>query len=322
MQSRGTDLPELMSDTDYQLRKRRRSEALLAACTLIWGSTFVVQKIALLSISPLLFAAIRFSFATLILTAIFWKQIRTIDKSALQKGIALGLLLGFGFAAQNVGLKFTTASKSAFITGMTVVFTPLMQFIIERRPPTIGNILGVGSVTAGLFFLTSPQGSEFNLGDGLTLVCAVLFAIYIVYLDVVSNEVSIAHLVYLQIVTTGALCLFLALAFEPVYFVPSVGLLVSLAYLTVFATLLTTYVQTRFQRDTTPTRAAIILSLEPVIAATSAYFILGEMLGVIGVLGGALILAGLLVSELSDGIPVLSRPLLLSEAHTNRRSSS
>jgi len=287
--------------------RQRRAEALLLATTLIWGSTFVAQKVGLIDASPLFFVGSRFALATLVLTALFSRKLRTIDASGLQKGIALGILLCLGFALQTMGLTYTSASKSAFITGMLVVFTPLMQFIIERQMPKLGNIAGVVLVTIGLYLLTSPDGSAFNVGDGLTLACAILFAIYIVYLDIVSKEVDIFHLTYLQIVVTAVVSYVFAFLFEEVRvaFTPSfVGVLV---YLTLFATLLTTYIQTRFQKETTPTRAAIIFSVEPVFAAFLAYLVLDEVIGLAGIIGGAIIIAGLLTSQLTDRVPYLNR---------------
>lgn len=291
------------------VKLQRRAEGLLLACTLIWGSTFVIMKFALSEVSPLFFVAIRFLIATGILVLIFRSRLLSISRDALIKGGALGILLGLGFATQTIGLNFTTASKSAFVTGTMVIFTPLMQFIIERRFPTVGNIVGVGSVSLGLYFLTSPAGSEFNIGDALTLICAILFAIYIVYLDVISKEIAADHLTFIQIATVGILCALLAVFFEPISFEPTSLFWSSLIYLTLLATLLTTYVQTRHQKYTTPTRAAIIFSLEPVIAAIMAYFILNEIIGTLGVFGGALIVAGLLISELSDFIPILNRKI-------------
>lgn len=291
------------------LSRRRKAESLLLATTLIWGSTFVAQKIGLADVSPLFFVGSRFMLASLILTVLFVQKLRTITPSGLQKGIVLGILLCLGFALQTIGLTYTSASKSAFITGMLVVFTPLMQFIIERQFPKIGNIIGVVFVTIGLYFLTSPEGSSFNLGDGLTFACAILFAVYIVYLDIVSKEVDIFHLTYLQILVTAMMSYILAFLFEDIRAVFSPSFLVVLFYLTIFATLFTTYIQTRFQKDTTPTRAAIIFSVEPVFAAFLAYLLIGEVIGVLGIVGGAIILAGLLTSQLTDHIPYLNREL-------------
>jgi drug/metabolite transporter (DMT)-like permease len=295
--------------------RRRKGEFFLLSATVIWGSTFVAQKIGLIDASPLLFIGIRFGLATALLALLFPKRLRGIGGGTLQKGIALGIILCLGFAFQTIGLTYTSASKSAFITGMMVVFTPLFQFVIERQLPKIGNIVGVGLVMVGLYLLTSPEGSEFNLGDGLTLACAVLFAIYIVYLDVVSKEIDIFHLTFLQIAISGTLSFIFAFLFEEIRITYTPSFLLVVGYLTLFATLLTTYVQTRFQRDTTPTRAAVIFSIEPVFAAGLAYLVLGETVGIPGVIGGGIIVVGLLTSQLSDQIPYLDRDISRTDDH-------
>jgi drug/metabolite transporter (DMT)-like permease len=179
--------------------------------------------------------------------------------------------------------------------------------VIERRPPRLGNVVGVAIVTLGLWFLTSPAGESFNSGDALTMLCSVLFAVYIVYLDVISKEMTTEQLVIIQMVVTGVMALVATALFETPRLVPSTQAIASLVYLTLLATVLTTYVQTRFQKETTPTRAVVIFSIEPVIATVIAYFLLGETLGALGVLGGALIIAGVLVSEFADAIPFLRR---------------
>jgi len=286
---------------------KSKAELALLATTLIWGNTFVALKFILQDTSPLMNVSTRFVAAALIFLFLFRKTLFPIPRAAVVKGAILGLFLFLGFISQNVGLKYTTASKSAFITGMMVVFVPLLQIIVERRAPKLGNIAGVVMVTVGLWFLTSPSGSEFNIGDALTVVCAVVFAVYVVYLDVISREMTTGQLTFLQIGSCAVYSWATLLLTEKPTFAMSARSFGSLVYLTLLATVLTTYVQTRFQKDTTPTKAAIIFSVEPVIAAISAYFILGESLGVVGILGGALIVAGVLVSELSDSIPLLNR---------------
>ncbi len=289
--------------------KRKKAEAALLATTFIWGGTFVAQKVGLRDISPLTFTAIRFSVAALILLAGFWRRIFPLSGPAILKGAFLGGLLFAGFATQTVGLAYTTASKSAFITGMMVILVPILQVFVERRPPKYGNVAGVLIVAVGLWFLTSPTGSDFNKGDALTIICAIMFAGYIVYLDIVSKEMTPMQLTFLQIASTAVLAAVSMGLFETVQvsFTPaSVGVLL---YLILLATLTTTFVQTTFQKDTTPTRAVVIFSIEPVFAAVSAYILLGENLGEAGIFGAGLILAGLLLSELSDGIPLLNTPL-------------
>ena len=194
----------------------------------------------------------------------------------------------------------TTASKTAFITGMMVVFTPIAQVVIERRAPKLGNIIGILLVIVGLWLLTSPDGSAFNFGDGLTLTAAILFGIYIVYVDVYSKQHDVSQLFFLQLFVTLVVSFVGALAFEPFSFHPSGTVLAIIIYLAVFATVISTFIQTKYQRETTPTRAVLIFALEPVIAATLAYLILDERIGALGILGGALIIGGVLASEFSD----------------------
>jgi drug/metabolite transporter (DMT)-like permease len=286
---------------------KSRAELALLATTLIWGNTFIAMKFILREASPMLNVGIRFGVAGLVFLVLFRHKLFPIPKSNIIKGSVLGVFLFLGFVTQNVGLIYTTASKSAFITGLMVVIVPFLQIIVEKRGPKIGNIVGVALVTCGLWLLTSPAGSEFNIGDALTVVCAFVFAMYIVYLDVISREMTTERLVFMQIASTGILAWIAVLAFEVPVVSFSTTSIVALLYLTLLATVLTTYVQTRFQKDTTPTRAAVIFSVEPVIASVSAYFVLGEQIGPLGVVGGGLIFAGVLLSELSDAIPYLNK---------------
>ncbi|HLX12055.1 MAG TPA: DMT family transporter [Bacteroidota bacterium] len=285
----------------------RRAELFLLFTTVIWGSTFVVTKGALDGSSPLFFVSLRFLSASLILTVLFFKKVTGITRSGFINGGILGLLLFAGFSVQTIGLQYTTASKSAFFTGTLVVFTPIAQVIMMRKMPKPGNLIGVVLAAIGLYILTSPSGSEFNKGDALTLLCAIMFAIYIVHLDRVSADNDKFALTFGQITVTGVASLISALLFEHIRFDSSVGLFSSLLYLTIFATIITTWTQTRYQGDTQPTRAAVIFTLEPVLAAIFAFFVRDERIGIAGVFGGLIIVVGLIISELSDSIPLLNR---------------
>jgi drug/metabolite transporter (DMT)-like permease len=281
------------------MTSRTRAELFLLSVTLIWGSTFALSKYLLDTISPLFYVGVRFSLALAIFTVFAYSRVIATTKDAFLKGGILGLLLFSGFASQTIGLQYTGATKSAFITGMMVVFTPICQVIIQRKAPKVGNVIGILLVTVGLYLLTSPAGSEFNVGDGLNLFCAVTFALYIVYLDVFSKGQDPVHLTIAQFVVCAVLGLASAFLFEPVRFHPTTAAYGALLYLTIFATVIALFVQTRFQKDTTPTRSAVIFSIEPVLAAGFAYIVLGEVLGVAGMVGGGLIVGGVLVSELS-----------------------
>ncbi len=284
------------------LISRTRAESYLLSLTIIWGSTFVLTKFILVDASPFVYVAIRFFVASLLHTVFFFQRLRTISKDGIANGLVLGLLLFFGFTLQTIGLKFTTASKSAFINGLMVVFTPIFQLIIERRPPKMGNIIGVVLVAIGLFLLTSPKGSEFNIGDALTLVCAVLFSIYTVYLGIYGRNHDPAHLTFVQFALTAILAAIAIPFLETARLNLTSGFLLNLSYLAIMPTVIALYVMAKYQKYTTPTRSAIIYSMEPPFAAIFAFFIIGEQIRMIGLIGGLLILSGLIVSELSDVI--------------------
>ena len=288
--------------SEMQLTSRTRAESYLLSLTIIWGSTFVLTKFILENASPFVYVAVRFFIASLLFAALFFRRLRTISKDAVVKGLVLGVLLFLGFMLQTIGMKFTTASKSAFVTGLMVVFTPIFQLVIERKAPKIGNIIGVALIAIGLYLLTSPKGSEFNIGDALTLVCAVLFSIYTVYLDIFGKEHDPAHLTFIQFASTTILAAIAIPFLETAHLNLTFNFLLNLAYLAVMPTVVALYVMAKYQKYTTPTRSAIIYSMEPPVAAIFAFFIIGEQIGMIGVIGGVLILFGLIVSELSDVI--------------------
>jgi len=295
--------------------KRFFPESILMFITLIWGATFVIIKSALNDISPFLFISARFLFSTLILLPFAYKIFRNINKQVLWGGIFLGLLYFLGFSTQTVGLKYTTATKSAFITGTFVIFIPIFQILIEKRPLKSGVIIGILLTLTGLLFLTSKGNSllsvfteiseNFNIGDFFTLVCALFFALYVIYLDIISKKNDYKPLVFLQISVTG-ICglvfafLFSAFDIEEIKFNFNNDLLLAVLYTSILATVLATTLQTKYQKFVTPSVAGIIISFEPMYAAVFAFFVLNEKISNFGLIGCLLIFSGLLVSELLD----------------------
>lgn len=222
-----------------------------------------------------------------------------------------------GFATQTVGLKFTSATKSGFLTGTAVIIVPLLQIIIEKKAPTKGVIIGTILVMLGIAFLSSggsslfsllsDLGSNFNLGEGLTLICALFFALYIIYLDIETSLYDFWTLLFLQIITTAFLSIIFLLVFtetnlEPFKFDLTNNLVWAIFYTSIFATLITTALQTKYQKNVTPAKAGIIFSFEPIFAALFAFFILGEKITNFGYIGASLIMMGLLVSELYENL--------------------
>jgi drug/metabolite transporter (DMT)-like permease len=281
-----------------------RADRILLGITIIWGSTFSVTKNALHDIAPLLLQGTRFALAALIVGIYTWKDIRATSRRTLLHGVILGAYLGVGFALQTIGLGLTSASKSGFLTGTLVVFTPLLHLAVERRLPKWTHAAGVLIVGGGLYVFTSPSGSTFNSGDLLVLLCAVVFAFHVVYLDVYTKDRFRREIVFWQFVTTSAIGFVL---YPVVPSTPShltLNVLLSVLYLAIFASAFAIFLLTKYQRETSPTHAAIIYTMEPVMAALIAWLALGEILSGTALIGAGIMLAGLLVSELS---PLLGR---------------
>jgi drug/metabolite transporter (DMT)-like permease len=289
--------------------KQRTAELLLFATTFIWSSTFVALKWGLEELTPLWLMAWRFSAAAAAGALILLWQRGRLSRAALRDGHLLGLLLFAGFALQTIGLRYTTASKSAFITGLMVAFTPMVQYLWNRRLPTRANLLGILVVIGGLWLLTSPEGdgSGFNPGDAMTLLCAVAFACYMVALDHTAHRHAVLPYTIIQVATMALYSWAGALLLEAPTWPNSGRSLGVILYLAFAATLLTGYLMTRYQRDTTPTRAVIIYTVEPVWATLMAAALLGERLTLVAMSGGGLILVGVLLSQLGGGSKTVQR---------------
>jgi len=224
-----------------------------------------------------------------------------MDGAALFAGLVLGLFLFTGYLFQTWGLVYTSPSKSAFITGFGVILVPFIQVFhgFHLRAATVaGALLGF----AGIFFLVMPSGVDsVNRGDILTLAGAVSFAVHIVLVGGYTRRYSFRHLVPTQILVVGALAT-LALPFDPEFVMNwSPGLVAAVIVTAVLATGFAFSVQNWAQQFTPPAHTALIFALEPVFAAVTSRLVLGEHLGGKVLLGSALILAGMVVSELWGG---------------------
>jgi drug/metabolite transporter (DMT)-like permease len=295
--------------------KINKGESTLLFTTVIWGGTFAIIKTALGSISPMMFLSFRFSIAAIIFLPFVVGRLKKLDAESIKGGLILGLLYFGGFASQTLGLNYTSATKSAFITGTFVIFTPIFQIIIEKKLPTKGNIIGIILVAGGLIFLSSrgtnflniihELGTNFNVGDYLTLICAVFYSLYLVYIDIVSKKIDTLSLVFMQIAVTavGAIAgaiIFEASGIEIPRFILNKDVIFAVIYTSILATILTTTLQTKFQKYTTPAKAGIIFSFEPIFASIVAFFLLSEKISNFGFIGCIFIFCGLLISEVMD----------------------
>jgi drug/metabolite transporter (DMT)-like permease len=280
------------------LTRRAQAEVLLLLITLIWGSTFVIVKGALNDASPLAFIALRFSAAGILLFALAGSRPGRED---LVPGLVLGIFLGAGYLCQTTGLLYTTASKSAFITGFSVILVPvILVFWGWRLRPAAaaGALLGL----AGLYFLVMPSGLEgVNRGDVLTLIASVSFAFHIVLVGHYAR-LSFLRLVPVQVLLVGLVALS-ALPFAGGFALRwSPRLAIALAITSVLATAFAFAAQSWAQQYTPAAHTALIFALEPVFAFIASRLILGEHLGGKVLLGSALTLSGMVVSEIWGGM--------------------
>jgi drug/metabolite transporter (DMT)-like permease len=275
-------------------------EAGLIAVTLVWGSTFVLVKDGVERVPPASFNALRFGLAAVVLGACCLPALRKLGRDGRRHGALLGVFLFAGYALQTAGLRHTQASTAGFITGMFVVFTPILSAVLLRRRPGPAAVAGVALATGGLALL-SLKGSWYpGFGDLLVLGCALAFAAHIVGLGAWSHRHATLPLTAVQLAVAALLHGALAVASEA----PRAGyrwdavVIGALLVTALLASAAGFWVQTAAQRVIPPTRTAIILTMEPVFAGLFGYALLRERLSGQGWLGAGLILAGMLTAEL------------------------
>ena len=302
-----TQLSSARSDTGVLVPDRAhwKAEGALAMVALVWGATFVVVKQALPHISTVYFLSVRFWLASLCMLALFVRPFHRAGAArvvaGLRGGVIAGVFLWLGYTLQTFGLKYTTAGKSGFLTGLYIALVPLLAAARYRRWPQTSELIGVGLAVVGMAFLTlpsiSPGGFRLNRGDTLTILCAVAFAIHLLLLGHFAQRAMVEAVALGQIACAAALSTLL-LAAEPPRADWSFSVLFAIGLTSVFATALAFTVQTWGQRHTTATRTALIFALEPVFALAAAAMWGREALTWNALAGGALILGGILFVEL------------------------
>lgn len=266
--------------------------------TVIWGSTFVVVKNELASITPLAFIALRFTFAFVAMVAVTIRSLAKIGRREMAAGSLIGVFLFSGYAFQTVGLRYTTASKAAFITGLCVVLAPLFARLLLAHTPSLLAMLGVGMAAVGLGLLSLTADLTLSFGDLLVLGCAVSFALHIVAISKFAPKMDPLALTTIQIGIVALAGAGGTAVLEPQSGIPGAATWGVAIFMGVVATAFAFTVQNRVQAITTPTHTALVLSLEPVFGALFAYLLAGERLGAREIIGCALILGGMMVAEL------------------------
>jgi len=279
---------------------RRRTELLavgvLVAVCVIWGSTFVVVKDAVERMPVMDFLAWRFVIAAVVMAALRPRTVLALSPAARRQGMLLGLALAAGYVAQTFGLERTPATISGFITGLFVVLTPLCAGVLLHKRVDAMSWLGVLVATAGLALL-SLHGLTAGTGEAITLLCAVSFALHIVGLGEWSTPGTAYGLAVVHLATVGLISV-VAAAPDTLAPPPDAAAWGAILLTALAATAFGFFGQTWAQAHLAPTRAAVIMTMEPVFAGVFGVAFGGDDLGVRTVVGALLVLAAMFLVEL------------------------
>lgn len=291
---------------------------MLVLLTIIWGLTFPAIKAALASVTPWQFLAFRFMIGAIIffpIMALNSTRRRVSYRQALSKvwlvGGGLGVLLLLGFALQAIGMKYTTASRSGFFTGLLTLMVPIFATIFKTSKASLMVWLAIPVALSGIYFLADPNLGGINYGDWLTIGCAIVFALQMVALEATSNhypqsgnreidDTSTDALTFAQLFMVGVGCsLIAAMEGKPVNIAP-VGWW-GIAYTALFGSLIAVWLQTKFQPKVPAGYAGMIFTLEPLWAAFFGWLLLGDMWTERGLIGAGCILIAMVISSIRIG---------------------
>jgi len=275
----------------------------LLLTAIIWGTGFVATQYAFDSgMSTSLILLFRFSFASLTITVFIFKKIKEITKEELKMGLVAGIILFLAFYFQTFGLRFTTPSNNAFITATNVIMVPFITWVVFKKKPKLRFFLLGFTTFIGIVFLSylPGKGLNFTKGDIYTLFCAFLFALHISYLDIVAKKVDAVKLTFLQM-TFAALFSLIVFTTIGQFSIKDVNFsqgILPVLYLGLFSTLLCFFIQTKAQKYTTSTKAAIFLSTESLFGAFFSVILQLESFTINMLIGGVFILFSIFASEL------------------------
>jgi drug/metabolite transporter (DMT)-like permease len=285
--------------------RKLKADLSLMFCSLIWGGTFVVVKNGLEHSSPFVFLAVRFTIAAALMALLRPRVLGKIEPREIFPGLRLAFFMFGGYCFQTVGLQYTTAINSGFVTGSSVVLVPILLGVFWGRSLAKWIYAGAFAALIGLYFLTVPaEGLRYlNRGDVLTFVAAGFYAVHIILVGEYSQEHSVSALSVIQVAGCAVMAWPLtgfagAIHWQPVRFEWGWPLFGAIIICAVFATAVAFTVQLWAQQYTSPGHAAILFALEPVFAVITSYLLLHERLSRRAWTGAGLVVTGILIAEL------------------------
>lgn len=282
------------------MKKETIADIALLLVAASWGLNFVITKNALASISPFLYLGIRFLLASVLMIAIFFKNIKHIKLEDIKGGLIIGLFISTGFITQTLGLLYTTPSKSGFITGSNVVMVPFIAYFITKQFPGWYKVIGAIVTFAGLGMISLSENLTVNYGDILTFACAVAFALQIAFTEYYVKKANSLNITIVQITTVGVITMIMSILIErPASQVFSANVWGAIAFGAIICSAIGFSVQNIAQKYTSSTHAAVILCTESVFAGLFSFLLWKEPLTLRTLTGFTLIFAGILITELS-----------------------
>ncbi|MFG1175248.1 DMT family transporter [Erwiniaceae bacterium CAU 1747] len=285
----------LLSRYKFSMNTR---ELVLILITMVWGGTFLAVHHAMTVSGPFFFIGVRFAVAALLLGLISWRFMCNVTWPEIKAGVLIGMAIGLGYGLQTYGMQTISSSKSAFITAMYVPLVPLMQWIFLRKMPGLMSWVGITLAFSGLLLLAGPDGGEvaFNVGEIATLLSTLAIAAEILLIGASAGKVDVRRVTVIQLAAASIFGFVMMVpngesvpAWSPYLVYSAVGLGIASAIIQV--------TMNWAQRSVSPTRATVIYAGEPVWAGIVGR-IAGERLPAVALLGGALIVMGVLISEL------------------------
>lgn len=275
-----------------------KAELALIGITMLWGTTFLLVQIAMTVSGPYFFVGLRFGTAALVMLPFAWTALKGLTATEIKAGLLVGVSITIGYVLQTKGLQTIPSSKSAFITALYVPLVPILQWLVLRRPPSLMAWAGVGLAFAGMLALAGPEGISGGLGEGewLTILSTVAIAGEIIAIGYFAPQVDARRVTMIQLATASLLSF---VAMVPVgEALPGFSwLLMAIGVGLGAASALIQVVMNWAQRTVSPTRATVIYAGEPVFAGILGR-VAGERLPPSAFLGAALIVAGVIVSEI------------------------
>ena len=283
-----------------------KTDLLMLIAAAIWGFAFVAQREGMETMGPFLFSGVRFLIGVVALSPVVWflskkpQQTHKAEVSAKKlifAGTVAGLLLFGGISCQQVGLQYTTAGKAGFITGLYIFFVPLIGLFLGQKTGS-GTWLGATIALFGLYLLSIKEDFSIAEGDLLQLICAVFFAAHVLVIGYLAKRMDTLKLSLVQYLVCGFISLFIAIAIEMISWDMIVATAIPLLYAGVMSTGIAYTLQVVAQQHAHSSHAAIILSLEGAFAVLGGWLLLDEHLPTRGLLGCALMLTGMFLSQL------------------------